>query len=140
MTRKSLFSFLIFIFALVLLSPSAYAYDNADMDKVIKLVEKTNLKIATEVDKAIIDADKLYSKYLEDLAKAEAEDAANELTKQYEEDLAKLIDDLVEETNELSAKTIEKAAELGITVICTWQYVEIGGVGVWIDPLHVVGF
>lgn len=140
MTRKSLFSFLIFIFALVLLSPSAYAYDNADMDKVIKLVEKTNLEIAAEIDKAIIDADKLHSKYLEDLVKAEDEDAANELTKEYEEDLANLINDLVEETNELSAKTIEEAAELGITVICTWQYVEIGGVGVWIDPLRVVGF
>lgn len=140
MTRKSLFSFLIFIFALVLLSPSAYAYDNADMDKVIKLVEKTNLEIAAEIDKAIIDADKLHSKYLEDLVKAEDEDAANELTEEYEEDLANLINDLVEETNELSAKTIEEAAELGITVICTWQYVEIGGVGVWIDPLRVVGF
>jgi len=139
LTRKSLFSFLIFIFALVLLSPSVYAYNNADLDEVIKLVEKTNLKIAAEIDKAIIDADKLQEKYLKDMAKAKDEYVANQLTKEYEEDLANLINDLVEETNDLSAKTIDKAAELGVTVVCTWQYVEIGGVGVWIDPLHVVG-
>ncbi|MGG4490212.1 hypothetical protein [Metabacillus idriensis] len=61
------------------------------------------------------------------------------LQNKFNEKLDRLIQNLLDVTNEISADTISKAAESGITVECTWVLVEFGGKKVWVDPLKVVG-
>ncbi|UAL53071.1 hypothetical protein LIT32_04535 [Bacillus sp. CMF21] len=62
-----------------------------------------------------------------------------EFQNEFDRELGDLIQNLVDVTNEMSAKTISKAAENGVTVECTWVLVELGGKKVWVDPLKVVG-
>jgi|GEM_PF-1710336 len=51
-----------------------------------------------------------------------------------------IIEQLVERTNEISAKAIEKIEELGFTAVCEYETYIIGGYEVEIDPLRVYGW
>lgn len=48
------------------------------------------------------------------------------------------LDKLVAETSELAQKTIDKAANWGVEVVCEYKAYEINGVVVYIDPLIVI--
>ncbi len=53
------------------------------------------------------------------------------------EDLDKLIQKLIDETNEMAGKTKKYGQDRGIEVICELVEVEIGDRKVWIDPMRV---
>ena len=48
------------------------------------------------------------------------------------------VDALVQATNELAFRTIEKAAELGVIVVCEYVAFEVDGQIVYIDPLRII--
>lgn len=48
------------------------------------------------------------------------------------------VDTLVQATNELAFKTIQKAAELGVSVVCEYEAYEVDGQIVYIDPLRII--
>ncbi|WP_409304382.1 hypothetical protein [Peribacillus sp. SCS-155] len=62
-----------------------------------------------------------------------------ERTDAFNADLDRLINDLDVLTREMTAQTIAKVAEYGITAECVWKHVKIAHRWVWIDPVQVVG-
>jgi chromosome segregation ATPase len=81
--------------------------------------------------------EKKIAKLTEKLAKKSAISA--EKSAKYTEELQKVISDVYNETLEMSAKTLEKAEELGVRAECTWKLVRFADQWVWIDPLRVIG-
>ncbi|SFB02454.1 MULTISPECIES: hypothetical protein [unclassified Bacillus (in: firmicutes)] len=61
-----------------------------------------------------------------------------EKTQKYTTALGKIITNIYNETLEMSAKTIEKAAEKGVIAECSWKLVRFADRWVWIDPVRVV--
>jgi len=89
---------------------------SADGDsKTIEMMDKTDAKIYAEIEKAVGKVDK--------------ENA----------DLDKIIEALIEKTEKIADKMVEKAAKDGVLVEKTYIEVEIGGRIVLVDPLRVVG-
>ncbi|MEM5017421.1 hypothetical protein WKH31_14090 [Metabacillus indicus] len=62
------------------------------------------------------------------------------LTLHYTGKLQLIIEDVYNETLEMSAKTIEKAAQAGVIAECSWKLVRFADQWVWIDPVRVVKF
>ena len=78
--------------------------------------------------------DKLEAKF------SKKDDMYDERIKKYTLELEKVIATVYDETFEMSAKTIAKAAELGVEAECSWKLVRFADQWVWIDPIKVVGW
>jgi len=97
---------------------STYSFaGEVDITKVIEDVEQANAKIDQQIEKTVKIVDKLDGD-LQD----------------------KKISDLIEKTDKIAMKMIEKAIEDGVIVECELIEVEIDGVIYLIDPLRIVGF
>ncbi|RFU62980.1 hypothetical protein [Peribacillus glennii] len=70
---------------------------------------------------------------------SEQSDYFTERTAEFHTELDQLIHELDILTRNMTAKAIEKAAELGVTAECEWKLVKIAHQWVWIDPIRVVG-
>lgn len=86
-----------------------------DATNVLNAIDKTNVKIENEIEKAV-------SKSFEETSL---------------EKINTIIVKLLDKTNDMSAKMVEKAAESGIVVVCDWVPVEINGEIIMVDPLRV---
>ena len=69
----------------------------------------------------------------------EIDEEMNALNNEMNMEIQKIIDKLIDETNQCSADTRAEAAELGYTVICEWVEVEIADRMILVDPLRVLG-
>lgn len=116
------------------------------------LVNSTNISIDKEIIKAQEQANTLRSKYdaiisnyekLQQMLPSDSS-AYNLLSQQileaksnYNTELDKLVNKLIQKTNGMAYETIRIAAENGYTVICELVEVQIGDRVVLIDPLRV---
>lgn len=107
------------ILVILMISIPAFASDNvenANLEKVLREVEKTNALIKAEVE---------FAQRLCDMPGMT------------EEDIDKVIDTLVMVTNYQAKSTIKMAEAQGVTVECQYDLYIIGGREVLIDPLVV---
>ena len=61
----------------------------------------------------------------------------NKLEDKYMSEIDRIINNLLEVTNRMSANMIEDAAKEGVTVYCEWVEVTIGGRTILVDPLRI---
>ncbi|WP_371017922.1 hypothetical protein [Pseudalkalibacillus sp. JSM 102089] len=137
-----------------------FAAEN-DHSDILQKIEETNVKIEEEIQTAQAKGNKLLStlslettkldatlatarqdgKSDAEIAKIEKEVKTKkaELTSKYNQELDKLIDNLIDKTNKMTADMIAEAAKEGIQAECSWVYVQIGDRWVWVDPIQVVG-
>lgn len=87
--------------------------------------EKDTKKLDDKINKLKDKLDKRQEKLLEK-------------TERYTKELQKVIDNVYNETFEMSAEAIKKAAEKGIIAECSWTLVRFADQWVWIDPVRVV--
>ncbi len=90
-----------------------------DVDKKEAKELSKNLK---DVEKMVDKANKQILKLVREAQKSENPD----------------IDELVEITNSIAFGVIEKAASMGVAVICEYEAFEIAGQTVYIDPLRII--
>jgi formate dehydrogenase maturation protein FdhE len=116
------------------------------IDEITRNVEQTNKQIKEEIEKAVYASQKALNNYNEDLKILEEgkDNVINEndkkiekLEEKYTKEIDGIIYNLLEVTNKMSAKTIEVAAQEGITVYCQWVEVTIGGRTILVDPLRI---
>lgn len=88
------------------------------------LLNPNYIEVQQQVDKANAKIDNLVAKAI-----VKAEDNPDNVDK--------IIDNLVKQTNKIADKTIKYAAKKGIEVYCEYEDVEIGGKIVSIDPLRI---
>lgn len=93
-------------------------------------------KVISEVNKANAEIDKVINKALEKVGKLDKE--VYEPTSNIYIEIDKIIEELIKDTEMISAKTIEKAAKNGFIVVCDYVEVEIGGRVILIDPLRIL--
>ncbi|MGM0838052.1 MAG: hypothetical protein ACQEV7_18095 [Bacillota bacterium] len=142
---------LIFTAILMLgISSPVFASEEKDIAKALEMIEQTNLEIEKKIEKGVTKSDKLYAEYLLDIQKLEEDkklekdlkkktELNDEITAKYNKKLDKIIVKVYDETLEMSAKTIKKAAELGVEAECSWVLVRFADRWEWIDPVRVVG-
>jgi hypothetical protein len=142
---------LIFTAILMLgISSPVFASEEKDIAKALEMIEQTNLEIEKKIEKAVLKSDKLHAEYLMDIQRLEEDEKLeNDVTKstelkkeleaKYDKKLDEIIAKVYDETFEMSAKTIKKAAELGVEAECSWVLVRFADRYVWIDPVRVVG-
>lgn len=138
-------------------------HDEKKVEKLVKKVAKIEEKRAKkeeEIDQKMREINQEISSLTAQLLDAEEKDEkklnkkiakleeklnkkneeAKEKTAKYTKDLEDVITKVFNETLEMSAETIEKAAELGVQAECSWKLVRFADRWVWIDPIRVVGF
>jgi hypothetical protein len=130
---------------------SAAQLSNED---IVNLVNNTNYTIEQEIIKAQVQGNILTRKYdtiISQLEKAEQVISINnqadtynvpfleESKLKYDGELDKIVNRLIQTTNDIANKTISIAAENGYTVICEMVEVQVGDRVVLIDPLRVTG-
>jgi hypothetical protein len=130
---------------------SAAQLSNED---IVNLVNNTNYTIEQEIIKAQVQGNILTRKYdtiISQLEKAEQVISINnradtynvplleESKLKYDGELDKIVNRLIQTTNDIANKTINIAAENGYTVICEMVEVQVGDRVVLIDPLRVTG-
>lgn len=120
MKRNISFIVLLIILFSLLITPMAVYADEVNLDKVQPLVDKANKDIEREIQKAQKDVEKY-------------------VDKSFDDKISERIDDLINVTNEISNKTVEKAEKYDIKVECEFIEVIIGDKPVFIDPLRIVG-
>ncbi|QHA93995.1 hypothetical protein [Bacillus sp. N1-1] len=156
--------FIVALFSVVALfmfmGTGAFAAEN-DHAEILQKIDVTNVKIEEEIQAAQAKGDKLLSALSLETAKLDAKlesarqngtseaDIAKlekevklkkaELTAKYNQDLDKLIGDLIDKTNKMTADMIEEAAKEGIQAECSWVYVQIADRWVWVDPIKIIG-
>lgn len=109
--------------------------------KIAEIREEIGTVTAQLVDAKDKDEKKLNKKIAKLQEKLNKKNAkAAEKTAKYTKALEDVIDKVFNETLEMSAETIEKAAGLGVQAECSWKLVRFADRWVWIDPLRVVGF
>ncbi|WP_347548268.1 hypothetical protein ABFG93_11995 [Pseudalkalibacillus hwajinpoensis] len=130
-------------------------------EEILHKIEETNVKIEEEILAAQVKGDELVAKLSlettkleanleaahrngksgEELAKLEKEVKTKKaaLTAKYNEELDKLIGDLIGKTNKITADMIKEAAKEGIQAECSWVYVQIADRWVWVDPIKIIG-
>ncbi|BEP28410.1 coiled-coil domain-containing protein [Helicovermis profundi] len=134
-------TFLILSLVLVMGLPAFADSNDSLIQSVIDDVNKANVKISEKIDHAKNDANKEIEKYNNKIQKDElSSDEISKLNEKLNSKIDKIIDKLIKDTDEISAKTIKKAARKGVQVNCELIKVEIGGREVLVDPLIVVAF
>ena len=103
-------------------------------------VNKVNEKIEAEIAKNQEKADKLYTQYLEKLAKETDVKKQEKLTAKYEEQITKLITKLQEKAEKMTVKGMDKAVAAGLTVDMVYVDIKFGDRYALIDPIIVVAW
>lgn len=85
-------------------------------EKILAIGEEANASIYKEIDKAIVKVDQ----------------AENN------QEIDKIIQDLIKKTNKITAVSIAKIEKLGGEAVCEWVEVEIGGQTILIDPIRII--
>lgn len=118
---------------------SKYLHDKNKTEEKITQLQAKLTKLTSELPDA--KDDERMMKRIENLEEKllKENEKFAEFQNKFDRELGDLIQNLVDATNEMSAKTTSKAAENGVTVECTWVLVELGGKKVLVDPLKVVG-
>lgn len=98
-------------------------------------IEELTAQIASG-DKNAEKLNKKLSKLEEKLDKRQ--EKLLEKTERYTKELQKVIDNVYNETLEMSAEVIKKAADKGVIAECSWTLVRFADQWVWIDPVRVV--
>jgi fructose-1,6-bisphosphatase len=121
-------------------------------EDIINLVNHTNYSIDQEIIKAQTQADILTKKYdtiANQLEKEEQVFSINnnagtlsvqlleKIKSNYDQEMDRIIDRLIQRTNDMANNTISIAAENGYTVICEMVEVQVGDRIVLVDPLRV---
>lgn len=114
--KKKILIVVVLIVMLFSITVNAYAVSLNDIEYVQKIVDIANAKI----NELVLDA------------QMEAIDHPNQVDT--------IISELIIETNEIAAETIDEAEEFEIIVICEYYYVTIGTKNVLIDPLVIGGW
>lgn len=151
MMKKFLGSIITALLIVFMFSSTVSAAQLSSTD-IKSLVNSTNFSIEREIAKTQAQADILSRKYeiiTEMLQKTQqllpaGSKAYSNISKQIEDaklnydfELDKLINTLVQNTNAMASETIRIAEENGYTVICEMVEVQIGDRIVLIDPLRV---
>lgn len=123
------------LISMSMFSGAAFA-EEPGYDKVVIQIEKNDEKIHNEIEKAVAAADELKLKYEKELSKA-SKDNAEILLAEYNMELDKIIDKLIEKTSDRTQRLIEDAAKQGIELEPVWVEIEIGGRTVLVDPCRV---
>ncbi|MBM7619732.1 hypothetical protein JOC95_001584 [Bacillus tianshenii] len=133
------------------ISSPVFASEEKDIEKALEMIEQTNLEIEKKIEKGVTKADKLHAEYLRDIQRLEEDEKLeNDLAKRteqkekldakYEKKLDKIIARVYDQTFEMSARTVEMSAELGVEAECIMIEVWFGNKLVEIDPVRVVGY
>jgi chromosome segregation ATPase len=93
--------------------------DNKDCKKTEENLRKTLTKYNDVYDENFEEVQKLGDKYIEEIEK--------------------IINDLLNVTNKISAKMVEDAAKEDVIIICEWVEVKLGDRNVLVDPLRIGG-
>lgn len=138
--KKVLGSLVMVLLMVFMFSGFASAAVQSSANDVMQLVQRTNVQIEQDIKSAQLDADKLMKSY-QQIRESCAGDVKllKEAEKNYNEEMDKIINDLVNTTNARAHETMSIAAENGYTVVCEMVEVVIGDRTVLIDPLRVVG-
>lgn len=138
--KKVLGSLVMVLLMVFMFSGFASAAVQSSANDVMQLVQRTNVQIQQDIKGAQLDADKLMKSY-QQIRESCAGDVKllKEAEKNYNEEMDKIINDLVNTTNARAHETMSIAAENGYTVVCEMVEVVIGDRTVLIDPLRVVG-
>ena len=153
MFRKSLIAVMFSLIMAMVLGTSVFAqtdippveYDETkemtpEIASIIKDIEKANLKIYTEIFKIQEKTAEMYSKYLEQVAKAENKEQKLALWEEYDAKVNDTISKLDLKTQNITNKEVEKALNAGVNVEVVWICVEFADRKAWIDPMVGVGW
>ncbi|MGD9677364.1 MAG: hypothetical protein AB7V16_03210 [Vulcanibacillus sp.] len=111
---------LVMTLVFLLFSPVVLAAES-DLEKVIKQVDTTNEIIDTMIDNALDKVEIFEGKEQEDML------------------IAKTIDLLIDQTNNIAENMIDRAANKDVEIYCELVEVEIDGQIILIDPLRIGG-
>ena len=153
MFKKSLVAVLFSLIMAMVLGTSAFAetnippveYDTTkemtpEIASIIKDLEKANVKIYAEIEKVQEKTNKMYSKYLEQVAKAENVEQEAALWKEYDTKVNDTISKLDLKTQNITNKEVGKALKAGVTVEIVWITVQFADREASIDPMVGVGW
>ena len=153
MFKKSLIAVLFSFIMAMVLGTSVFAADNGEVVKVdvakemtpeiasaLLEVNKTNDKIYAEIEKAVIESEKMYNKYLEQKAKQVNPEKLAKLNADYKKKSDKLIADLKIKTEKMTLKGIEKAEKAGLVVAIEWVPIKFADRIEMIDPIVVIAW
>ena len=125
------------------IGPTVFAEENTTL-KIINSIDKADVKIENLIEAAIQEGNELQSQYLFDIANLNNDkqnmDEITKLKEGYNQDLDKLIEDLINSTNNIANKTVIKADKNDITVDCYYVKVKIADRTIWVDPCRVRGY
>jgi len=116
------------------------------MNEIINSVEQTNIQINIEIEKAVYAGQILIKDYNdalmllvsnEDKEQKNNKKKIEKMDNIYNDEIDKIINDLLQVTNKMSAKTINMAAKEGVKVYCQWVEITLGGRTVLVDPLRI---
>lgn len=133
---KKVLSFLMALIISLSMFTSVVFAEEPGYDKVIIQIQKNDEKINDEIQRSVTAADELYIKYQKELSKP-SEDSTEILLAEYNMELDRIIDKLIEGTNSRTQRLIDDAAKQGIELEPVWIEVEIGGKTVLVDPCRV---
>ena len=123
-------------------------------EDIVNLVNQSNYSIEQEINRAQAQANILSRKY--DTIRSQYEEVGQVLSinnqadtfntqlfeenkSSYDEELDRIVNRLIQRTNDIASNTIRIAAENGYTVICEMVEVQVGDRVVLVDPLRVTG-
>lgn len=92
------------IFLTLAFGSGAFASENGDVEKALKLIEKTNAAIDAEIGKAVAEADELQKEYFEDIQSVDGADVIISLR----EEQSSLEAQLVTETDTTKSAAIKE--------------------------------
>lgn len=101
-------------------------------------IDEATAQLVPANDKDAIKLEEKISKLTNKLD--ERSEKYQEKTERFTSDLQKVIKDVYNETLQLSANTIKKAAENGVIAECSWKLVRFADKWVYIDPIRIVKF
>ena len=122
---------------LLILAVNSSAFGAVNADKVNIQVANANSQIQNLIDAAVKSGDYLLSEYNQNIAQNPND--VIELTNNFNHEIDKLVNNLLDNTNAISSRTIAALAKQGVTVVCDWVPVTIGGRNILVDPMRVIG-
>jgi esterase/lipase len=119
--------------------PTAFAEENST-SKIFKAIDKADIQIESLIQAAIQEGNELQNQYQIDIADLNNKQDADEIAKlkeEYNQDLDKLIEKLMNTTNNIANKTVIIADKNDITIDCYYVKVKIADRIIWVDPCRV---
>lgn len=101
-----------------------------NQEKAIKIVNKANAKVEQIIDKALLKAETIVTKYENGKISLEDKDVKIEA----------LVVKLQTKAKSITERAMAKATDLGVIVECEWVEVTIDGNVYLVDPIRIVGW